>query len=73
MYSIGTNITIYPFPEIGQETGQGKVSVQTPSGDSSTGQTPVLFADKNSILIQIGCTLENKGIKRLSSLQTENL
>ncbi|SFX83705.1 hypothetical protein SAMN04487866_1383 [Thermoactinomyces sp. DSM 45891] len=48
----------YAFPN-STEKGKGKISVQTASGDSAKGQTPVLFSDKDDILIQVGYTLEN--------------
>jgi hypothetical protein len=48
----------YPFPENVQQMGAGKVSIQTSSGDSATGTTPVLFVEKDTAIAQIGYTLE---------------
>lgn len=49
----------YPFPSDTTETGKGKVSVQTQSGDSADGVTPVEFIGKDTDFTQIGLTLEN--------------
>jgi hypothetical protein len=48
----------YPFPSAAT-TGEAKLTVSTPSGDSSSGTAPVLFVNPDDILIQIGADLEN--------------
>lgn len=52
-------VSKYPFPASAKETGNGKISVETPSGDSSDGKIPVLFAGKDDALIEIQVNIDN--------------
>jgi hypothetical protein len=47
----------YPFPS-SEPTGEGKITVSTPAGDSSDGSAPVLFVSPDNVLVQIGLDLE---------------
>ncbi|PGW64320.1 hypothetical protein COE18_06705 [Bacillus cereus] len=44
----------YPFPKDATPVGEGKITVDTPAGNSENGNVPVLFADENTIMDQIG-------------------
>lgn len=48
----------YPFP--GSELiGNATITITTPAGDSSNGNTPTLFVGKDDMLNQVGIDLEN--------------
>ncbi|BCA33693.1 lipoprotein [Bacillus wiedmannii] len=49
----------YPFPKDATPVGEGKITVDTPAGNSKNGNVPVLFADKNTIMDQIGIDYAN--------------
>jgi hypothetical protein len=49
----------YPFPTVAAQTGDATITIVTPSGDSSNGNTPVLFVKPTESLIQIGANLDN--------------
>ncbi|MFD2681203.1 hypothetical protein [Bacillus seohaeanensis] len=49
----------YPFPSDTTEIGEGKLSIQTPSGDSADGTVPVLFVSDDVIMDSVGYTIEN--------------
>lgn len=48
----------YPFPTTAA-TGDAKITISTPAGDSSNGNVPVLFVTPDDVLIQIGADFEN--------------
>jgi PBP1b-binding outer membrane lipoprotein LpoB len=48
----------YPFPS-SAPTGNAKLTVSTPAGNSSSGTTPVLFVKPDDAIIQIGADFEN--------------
>lgn len=47
------------FPEGQSEIGKGKITVSTPAGTSENGNVPVLFVEKDAVIIQIGLIGEN--------------
>ncbi|MGS0532119.1 hypothetical protein ACU80C_19695 [Bacillus mycoides] len=49
----------YPFPKDATPVGEGRITVNTPAGNSENGNAPVLFADKNTIMDQIGLDYAN--------------
>ncbi|TXR98750.1 hypothetical protein DN390_16525 [Bacillus sp. SH7-1] len=49
----------HPFPKDATPVGEGKITVDTPAGNSENGNVPVLFADKNTIMDQIGLDYSN--------------
>jgi len=49
----------YPFPSNATPIGEAKLTLSTPAGDSSDGNTPVLFVQPDDSLIQIGADYEN--------------
>ncbi|EOO19518.1 hypothetical protein [Bacillus cereus] len=49
----------YPFPKDATPVGEGQLTVNTPAGNSENGNAPVLFADKNTIMDQIGLDYAN--------------
>jgi len=49
----------HPFPKDAKPVGEGKITVDTPAGNSENGNVPVLFSDKNTILDQIGLDYAN--------------
>jgi len=49
----------HPFPKDATPVGEGKITVNTPAGNSENGNVPVLFADKNTIMDQIGLDYAN--------------
>ncbi|HDR7363129.1 TPA: hypothetical protein QCX21_000796 [Bacillus toyonensis] len=49
----------YPFPKDTTPVGEGKITVDTPAGNSENGNVPVLFSDKNTIMDQIGIDYAN--------------
>ena len=48
----------YPFPK-SETIGDATITIDTPSGDSSNGNVPVLFTEEDDILVQIGINYEN--------------
>ncbi|HEF1901516.1 hypothetical protein CON42_30795 [Bacillus thuringiensis] len=49
----------HPFPKDAKPVGEGKITVDTPAGNSENGNVPVLFSDKNTIMDQIGLDYAN--------------
>lgn len=48
----------YPYPSQ-EEKGYSKLIIDTPSGDSSDGNVPVLILEEDTLITQIGYTIEN--------------
>ncbi|MFJ3389329.1 hypothetical protein [Lysinibacillus sp. NPDC086135] len=48
----------YPFPSA-SPIGNATIKVSTPAGDSSNGNVPTLFVDKDDAIVQIGVDYEN--------------
>lgn len=55
------------------DMGSGSFSIQTPSGDSSDGSTPILFVSKDDILIQIGYLAEGMDGSHLSYIYIDGM
>ncbi|HGH7178558.1 TPA: hypothetical protein ACJMKL_000698 [Bacillus luti] len=49
----------HPFPKDATPVGEGKITVDTPAGNSENGNVPVLFSDKNTLMTQIGLDYAN--------------
>jgi hypothetical protein len=51
--------TKVPFPNVTSETGKGKLTIQTPNGETSDGKIPVLLLGEDDLTVQTGFTIEN--------------